>query len=79
LAWMIDVGIAETLVALDPGGASMSVTAHVRLLVMLGPVGGYLAELAPLRAALYIALTLLVREAAVRLLWRLTVRAARGR
>ena len=75
LAWMADVGIAELLIVLDPG--SMSLTAQGRLLIMFGPVAGYAGELGPVRAALYLVLTFLLRELAVRLLWRWTVYAAR--
>ena len=55
----------------------MSLAAHLRLLVMFGPVAAYLSEFAPARAALCILGTLLVREIAVRLLWRWTLHAAR--
>jgi hypothetical protein len=76
LAWMADVGVAVTLVAVDQGGASISLMASVRLLAMLGPVAGYTGYLPPQHGVFYILLTFACREMVVFLLWRWTVRAA---
>jgi hypothetical protein len=76
LAWLADVGVAVALVAVDQGGANISLMASVRLLAMLGPVAGYTGFLPPQHGALYILLTFACREMVVFLLWRWAVHAA---
>jgi hypothetical protein len=76
LAWLVDVGVAVTLVAIDQGGVNISLMASVRLVAMLGPIAGYTGYLPPERGALYILLTFICREMVIYLLWRWTVRAA---
>jgi hypothetical protein len=74
--WLADVSVAAMLLALQPGNSD--VHANAILLTTLGPLAGYLAAFDPLPAVGLIAGTFAVREIAVRLVWRWTVRAARA-
>jgi hypothetical protein len=74
LVWLADAGIGAALIATDPQGPSASATDLARWLAMLGPLSGYMAYLSPERGIPYIALTLALRELAVRLIWRWIVR-----
>jgi hypothetical protein len=74
--WLADVGAGGVLLAQRSGAVSGSLGADLLALATLGPAVGYLVKLAPGTVALYVAGTLLVREIAVRGLWRWTVRAA---
>jgi hypothetical protein len=77
LAWMADLGAVIVVFSLHPGGAAVSLSGSLPLLVMLGPVAGYTGYLPPGFAVLSVIMTLVIRELAIRLLWRWTVTAAR--
>jgi hypothetical protein len=76
LLWLVDIGVAGVLLAVQPGRTSLTVETNWTLLATLGPVAEYLYKLPLDRIALYVSLTLLVREAMVRLLWSWTIRRA---
>jgi hypothetical protein len=76
LVWMADVGAVFVVFSLHPGGAAVSMSESLPLLVMLGPVAGYTGYLSPGFSVLFVIMTLLVRETAIRLLWRWTITAA---
>jgi hypothetical protein len=79
LLWLVDIGVAGLLLAVQPGRTSLTVETNWTVLATLGPVADYLVEQLPLeRMALYVAATLLIREAMVRLLWGWTIRRAQG-
>jgi hypothetical protein len=77
LVWMADLGVSIVVFSLHPGGVAISLRGSLPLLVMLGPVAGYAGYLPPGWAVLSVIMTLIIRELAVRLLWRWTVNAAR--
>jgi hypothetical protein len=70
--WLLDVSLAASVVAVNPTHAPISAGDWLALAI-LGPVVGYVAVLPLLHAALVIGATLLVREVAIRALWRWTV------
>jgi hypothetical protein len=74
--WLADMGVAVILLVAQPGAGDMHMLTRVVMLSVFGPVPGYLTELSPGRAALYLAGTLIIREIIIRCLWRWTVRAA---
>jgi hypothetical protein len=76
LLWLVDIGVAGVLLAIQPGRTSLTVETNWAVLATLGPVAEYLAELPLERVALYVTATLLVREAVIRLLWSWTLRRA---
>ena len=76
LLWLVDIGAAGVLLALQPERTSLTVETHWVVLAALGPVAEYLSELTLGRMALYMTGTLLVRELMVRLLWSWTIRRA---
>jgi hypothetical protein len=78
LLWLVDIGVAGVLLAVQPGRTSLTVETNWMVLATLGPVAEYLGELPFERMALYVAATLLVREAMVRLLWGWTIRRAQS-
>ncbi len=75
MAWLCDVALAAALLAVQPAPAT-TLQERIITLALLGPIPTYLAELSLGAAAAAVALTLLLREAAVALLWRMTLRAA---
>ncbi len=75
-AWLVDVGIAGVGLAVLPLWVSIGSTSRAAILVMLGPVSGYMAELHIHEATICIVGTFIVREIAIRALWWWTVRAA---
>jgi hypothetical protein len=77
LVWMADLGAVIVVFSLHPGGAAVSLRTSLPLLVMLGPVAGYAGYLTPGFALLFVVVTLIIRELAVRILWHWTVTAAR--
>ncbi len=77
LLWLVDIGVAGVLLALQPGRTSLTVETNWMVLATLGPVAEYLAELPLGRMAVYVAATLLVREVMVHLLWSWTIRQAK--
>jgi hypothetical protein len=76
LVWMADLGAVIVVFSFHPGGAALSLSTGLPLLVMLGPVAGYAGYLTPGFAVLLIVATLIIRELAVRILWHWTVSAA---
>jgi hypothetical protein len=76
IAWLVDVGVAVVALATLPRWVTLDVISRSAMLVMLGPVGGYLAELHIHEAVVFIAGTFIVRELAIRALWWWSVRAA---
>jgi hypothetical protein len=72
ITWMMDVGVASMLLALRTDAP----VPPLLMLATFGPVVGYIAELPLLDMLLYVSVTLLVREIAVRGLWYWTVRTA---
>jgi hypothetical protein len=76
LLWLVDIGVAGVLLAIQPGRTSLTVETNWTVLATLGPVAEYLAELPLERVALYVSATLLVREVMVRVLWSWTIRCA---
>jgi hypothetical protein len=77
LVWIADLGAVFVVFSLHPGGAAVSLSGSLPLLVMLGPVAGYAGYLSPGLAVLFVVATLVIRELAVRFLWHWTVTAAR--
>lgn len=78
IAWLVDVGIAVVLLAVLPRWVTLGIANRTALLVMLGPLGGYLAELHIHEATVCIAGTFIARELAIRALWRWTIHTAAG-
>ena len=74
-AWLLDVSLAALLLAVQPVQAT-ALQERAITLALLGPVPAYLAELPAGWAALAVGLTFALREVAVGLVWRWTVRAA---
>lgn len=75
VAWLLDVSLAALLLAAQPSQAT-ALQERAITLALLGPVPAYLAELSPGWAALAVGFTFALREVAVGLVWRWTVRAA---
>jgi hypothetical protein len=71
--WLLDIGVAGTLLALQPDRVTLTTQTDWLALATLGPVVGYLSELTPGKMVVYVGGTLLVRELLVRWLWRFTV------
>ncbi len=78
ILWLVDIGIAGTMLALQPGRTSLTVETDWVVLAALGPVAGYLADLSLTRMLVYIGITLVVREMVVQLMWRWTIYRAQG-
>jgi hypothetical protein len=76
LWWLLDIGIAGTLLAVQPERVTLTAETDWWILSALGPVAGYLSELTLDRMALYVGGTLAVREILVHLIWRWTIRLA---
>lgn len=76
IAWGLDFGAGVLVIALQPPGHVEDFGFSVAAIVMLGPVAGYVLELAPLAVAALMVATLVTREAIIRTLWRLAVRGA---
>jgi hypothetical protein len=76
LLWLVDIGIAGLLLAMQPYRATLTVETNWMVLATLGPVAGYLTELPLDKLALYVGGTLIGREIVVRLIWRWTLRRA---
>lgn len=74
--WLADVGIAVVLISFQPQRIATTSLSELVGLLTLGPMAGYLTRLPLHTTALYVALTLISREIAIRLLWRWTIRAA---
>lgn len=74
-AWLLDVGLAALVLALQPVQAA-TLQERVITLTLLGPVPAYLGELSLGGAALAVAITFALREAIIALVWRWTIRAA---
>lgn len=77
ITWMLDIGIAAALLAVQPGRHLLETETHWLALASLGPVAGYILELNLGQVVVFVGLTFLVREAAIRLLWRWSVHNAR--
>jgi hypothetical protein len=77
LAWLVDLSAVIVVFSLHPGGAALRFSASLPLLVTIGPVGVYANYLSPGLAVLFVIMTLIIRELAVRLLWYWTLHAAR--
>jgi hypothetical protein len=78
LLWLVDIGIAGLLLAIQPDRATLAAETNWMVLATLGPVAGYLAELPLGKLALYVGGTLIAREIMVRLIWRRTIRRAQA-
>lgn len=76
VTWVVDGGAAVLALLLQPAGQVQDLSYSAAAVVMLGPIGGYVIELPPVRLALFITATFLVREIAVHSLWRIAVRGA---
>jgi hypothetical protein len=76
VAWLVDVGMAAVMLAILPRWVTLGIGARAAILVMLGPTGSYMAELHIHEATACIAATFILRELAIRALWRWTVRLA---
>lgn len=78
IIWMVDIGVAGTVLALQPGRATLTVETDWLVLVTLGPVASYMTELdiGPMFAT--IGLTLVARELLIRAIWQLTVQRAQA-
>ena len=76
IAWIVDVGVALVALALVPRWMTLGVGSRAAILVMLGPVGGYIAEFHIHEATIFITGTFIMRELAIRALWRWSVRVA---
>jgi len=74
--WLADVGVAVVLISVQPQRIATTSLSELVGLLTLGPMAGYLTRLPLGTTALYVALTLISREVAIRILWRWTVRAA---
>lgn len=75
VAWLLDVGLAAVVLALQPVQA-VTLQERAITLMLLGPVPAYLAELSLGWAALAVTLTLALRETIIGYVWRWTLRAA---
>jgi hypothetical protein len=73
LLWLVDIGVAGVLLAIQPNRATLTAETNWTVLATLGPVAEYLSELPLGKVALYVAGTLVVREILVHILWRWTV------
>jgi hypothetical protein len=78
LAWLMDIAIAGVFLALDPNRVTIATDTDWLALAILGPVAGYVVQLSLEQAALYLGLTLLVREMVVRGLWHWTLQQAQA-
>lgn len=77
ITWWADVGLAVALLALYPDRMSVIGTGQLLSLAALGPLVGYLAAFSIEKTILLLLGTLLLRELAVRAMWRWTLYAAR--
>lgn len=77
VAWGAEVGVTMVLLAALPDSAGRYSLLSVVAAIMLGPTAAFLIRLPFTGALLLIAVTLLVREIAVRALWQGTLYAAR--
>ncbi|MBN2302905.1 MAG: hypothetical protein JXQ72_00420 [Anaerolineae bacterium] len=75
--WLVDIGMAIIVLAVLPREDVFVRDTNLIALALLGPVVSYLSALSLPLASLTIGGTLAVREGLIRLVWRLTVRAAR--
>jgi hypothetical protein len=78
LLWLVDVGIAGLLLAVQPGRATLTAETDWLVLAGLGPVVGYLSALPLGKMAVYVAGTLIVRELLVRAAWAWARHLAQG-
>jgi len=76
--WLVDAGIAAMALVLLPGNAITRTSGDTLALATLGPFVGFMAELSLGKLALFAAMTLLIREILVRILWRWTLHRARA-
>ncbi len=76
VTWLADTGLGILLLALMPRASALALQTRLAALVMLGPTANVLADLPLPQAALGVAMTLIGREIAVRLVWRWTVHTA---
>jgi hypothetical protein len=75
-AWLADIGLAAILLALQPHHTLRFLELRAMALIILGPAAAFMIELAILPALAHIIGALIVREIAIRVLWRWTVHAA---
>lgn len=68
--WIIDVGLAVIVLAAQPDAALSRMGRPILTLSTLGPTVAYLSMLPLDRMLLYVTLTLITREIAVRVIWR---------
>jgi hypothetical protein len=76
LAWGFDVAAAIGVLALQPAGATRHLEFGIGTVITLGPIVGYMIGLKWIDMLLVIGMTLIIREAVIRGLWRLAVRSA---
>jgi ABC-type Na+ efflux pump permease subunit len=74
--WLADVGVAVLLISFQPQQIATTSLSELVGLLTLGPMAGYLTRLSIGTTVLYVTLTLVAREVAIRLLWHWTIRAA---
>lgn len=70
--WLLDVALAGGVIVVQPGYKTLAAGEWLAL-VTLGPLVGYLTALPLARALLLAGITLLLREVAIRVLWRVAL------
>jgi hypothetical protein len=76
LIWLVEIAVTEAFLALEQGGAWQLTTSSILSVATLGPIASYISQMDLGHAALFIAGTLLLREALIGALWRWALHSA---